>query len=91
MNSSSIWKYELNTDNEQFVYMPPGAKILTVQIQGTKLCLWAKVNPNDLPVPRKILIRATGEDASDVGDYLGTLHVCGGEIVFHIFTDEVTK
>lgn len=91
MNSSSIWKYELNTNNEQFVYMPLGAKILTVQIQDAKLCLWAKVNPNNLPVPRKILIRGTGEDASGVGDYLGTFQVYGGKIVFHVFTDESTK
>lgn len=42
----TIWKYPLAITDTQNVMMPEGAEILSAQMQGDTLCLWALVNPD---------------------------------------------
>ena len=53
-----IYKYPLEVQDEQVVMLPTGAKILTVQSQKDRPCLWALVNPtapNDMAVTIRLI------------------------------------
>ena len=43
--NKTIWKFELETTENQTLKMPIGAEILTVQMHFDKPCLWALVDP----------------------------------------------
>ena len=81
----TVYKYELEIADEQFVVMPTGAELLTVQVQaGTGMvCLWARVDTDAPVVRRRIWMRGTGyPDAYDV--YVATFQYHFG-LVFHVF------
>ena len=87
-----IFKYQLSITGTQVVQMPPNAIILTVQMQGEILCLWALV---DLPLEpltkaRTILLYGTGHPIEGDPRYLGTFQVAYGELVFHVFEENPT-
>lgn len=98
MSESTIYKYTLDPIPEQFVSLPTGASILTVQAQkdgcGSELlCLWAQ---HELPTPltnygeTKILIFGTGGQASTelmlTMKYINTVHLANGALVLHIYS-----
>ena len=83
-----IYKYPIEIQDEQVVLLPTGAKILTVQTQSGKAFLWAMVNPtmhNDMAVTIRIF--GTGHTIQDADrlEYIGTIQMCGGALVFHVF------
>lgn len=47
MREQRIYKYELQVTDNQNIMLPIGSKILTVQNQNEKACLWALVDPNN--------------------------------------------
>ncbi len=87
----AIWKYELETVDEQEILMPLGAEILTVQIQYGKPCIWCLVFVKDkglvINKPRMIKIFGTGHTIEDnyPGVYIGTYQLEGGKGIFHVF------
>ena len=82
-----IWKYQLNVIDEQQLFLPADAKILTVQTQRGTPCLWALVNEeNTAKELRKIAIYGTGNPIpDDPGEYIATFQMHGGDLVFHVF------
>lgn len=82
-----IWKYELGVIDEQHLFLPVDAKILTVQMQYGICCLWALVNEeNTAKELRKIAIYGTGNPLPDnPGEYIATFQMHGGDLVFHVF------
>lgn len=83
-----IYKYPIEIQDEQVVLLPTGAKILTVQTKSGKAFLWAMVNPtmpNDMAVTIRIF--GTGHTIQDADrlEYIGTIQMCGGALVFHVF------
>lgn len=83
-----IYKYPIEIQSEQIVLLPTGAKILTVQSQGEKACLWAIVNPtmpNDMAITLRIIGTGHTITDSDKLEYIGTIQLCGGALVFHVF------
>jgi hypothetical protein len=84
----TIYKYPLEVKDTQFVELPLGSEILTVQMQGYNLCLWAAVNnqPNVVKKNRRIEIIGTGNPVP-TGDlkYISTFQMIGGELTFHVF------
>lgn len=60
----TIWKYPLKVTDTQDVMMPEGADILTAQMQGVTLCLWALVNPDAPKQRREIEVLGTGNPAT---------------------------
>ena len=82
-----IWKYQLNVIDEQQLFLPADAKILTVQTQRGTPCLWTLVNEeNTAKELRKIAIYGTGNPLPDnPGEYIGTFQMHGGDLVFHVF------
>lgn len=81
-----IWKYPLELGDDQIIAMPDGAQILTVQMQGSKLCLWALVDPEpELPQRmRSIEIIGTGNPFVEAPRvYIATVQV--PPFVWHVF------
>lgn len=87
----TIWKFPLDITDEQEIALPWGAVPLTVQMQGDQLCLWVRVNPENLPLMRHTIhIYGTGnpieEEYGDVLErYLGTVQSHGGRFVWHCY------
>lgn len=65
--------------------MQRGAKILSVQIQGDRITLWAVVDTLADEVPREINIRGTGHALRGVkpDSFIGTVQ--DGPYVWHVF------
>ena len=83
-----IYKYPLEVTDTQFIELPLGAEILTAQMQGNQLCLWAMVNssPDAIKKNRRIEIIGTGYPVP-TGDlkYISTFQIAGGGLTFHVF------
>jgi hypothetical protein len=86
-----VYKYPLETTDEQTLTMPKGAKVLTVQNQGEQACIWAVVDL-DAPVNerRTFFTYGTGypmqePDVVSEEKYIGTYQLMGGGLVFHVF------
>lgn len=87
----TVYKYPLDGyADRQTIELPKGAQPLSVQFQNGQLCLWALVDTN-LGLGRyTVQMYGTGHeiDADDlpVGhEFLGTVQVSGGVLVFHLF------
>lgn len=89
---TKIFKYPLSTAEVQFVEMPKGSAILTVQTQKGEPFLWAEVDPKEKPTKRRIMTYQTGDQLSDdrmARHYLGTYQQRDGQIVHHVYTDRM--
>ncbi|MHA1169976.1 MAG: DUF7352 domain-containing protein, partial [Candidatus Hodarchaeales archaeon] len=88
-----IYKYKLELDDEVEIWMPNGAKILSVGFQKhlsvqSTIQLWAMVNPNQDPNDREkrtFRIIGTGHLIGDYGklNFIGTL--TDNLLVWHVF------
>jgi len=85
----TILKYKLEVTDNQTILLPIGSKILTVQMQGETLCLWALVNQEEETESRFIEIFGTGHtilyDFGMSREYISTFQMNNGELVFHVF------
>lgn len=86
-----IWKYELEITGKQTVEMPVTAKILSAQMQGEILQIWAlcgeniELNENIELEKRTFAIYGTGNQTYEqVGTYIDTVQDNDG-FVWHIF------
>lgn len=85
----TIYKYPLVLTDIQTIELPHGFKILKVHYQGTKLCLWAKVNTICRLVTVNIHIYGTGDE---IEDGLSLMHIStlqSGSHVWHVFEENV--
>jgi hypothetical protein len=82
----TIHKYPLLMTDVQEVLSHDGAEPLAVQMQKGVPTLWARVDTGRPPTSMRVDIVGTGQDAEGVGDYVGTFHLEGGNLVFHVFT-----
>jgi hypothetical protein len=80
-----VYKYPAPEGAESWsVEMPMGAQVVHAGFQGTRLCLWALVDPEAPAVPRRFLIVGTGQEITD--HHLA--HVATwfeGPFVWHLF------
>lgn len=85
--NETIWKFQIETTDTQFVQMPKDATILCVQVQnGLGVCLWAQVDPSQPKENRCIEIFGTGHAIITANRrYVGTYQLSGGMLVFHAF------
>ncbi len=84
-----IFKYPLQTMDDQLIKMPAGAVVLTIQVQQDVPCIWAEVDPVAPIIKRRFLTVGTGHPMPDVDSahYVGTYQIQGGALVFHVYTD----
>ncbi len=98
MRHHRIFKYQLEPNRRQLVYMPLGAKPLSVAEQNGMLVLWASVpvdpdtRKGTLSTPRVFVVVTTGDLFNDDGKtYIGsaTLGKQGEEwFVAHVYEQE---
>ncbi len=82
--SHIIYKYTLEIAGIQTLQVPAGARLLTAQMQGDALRLWAIVNPDNPPEHRTFLISGTGNPFPEgTAAYIATVQQ--GPFVWHIF------
>jgi hypothetical protein len=85
----TIYKYPLKITGTQQIELPINAVLLTVQMQGETLCLWAKVEERNTVDDRTIEIFGTGHPIDNYArSYIGTVQEeCGadGVLVWHVF------
>lgn len=84
MSVETIHKYLLSGEAHQVVSMPASAQILSAQIQGDKICLWAQ-HPKDAPLAKRVIhVVGTGWDLpASASRYIGTVQE--GFLVWHIY------
>lgn len=88
----TIYKYSFNLEDLTAVELPEGAQVLSVQHQEgsdyRQLQLWAIVDPSRPMRTVHLVVRGTGHPMQgNEGDYLGTVQLLAGRLVFHVFTD----
>lgn len=88
-NMRTIYKYPLELVDYQRIGMPSGAKILCVQEQDGRLCLWAKVfiHSGVESETRLFHIFGTGNPMPEMTKliYIGTAQ--SGRFVWHVFEE----
>jgi len=81
-----ILKYLLMVIESQKLELPVGSEILTVQVQRGAICLWANVDPDlDKYETREIIMHETDHPLFDNLDYISTMQLQDGHLVFHVF------
>lgn len=83
----TIWQYPLDITDVQTIGMPEGAEIISAQMQGSQLCLWAIVIATRAVTPRIICIFGTGDEMFTAAEYspIDTVQMAGGSLVWHVF------
>lgn len=79
----AIWKAVIRPDQQTFD-APEGAELLTAREQGDDVCVWFRCDKTKPMTPRRVEVCGTGHDAP-TGRYLGSAHLSGGALVFHVF------
>lgn len=89
----TVFKYTLAITDHQEITLPKGAQPLSVGIQNGHLMLWCLVDDQaDLAMPRDVYVHGTGHKVDDIPlQYLGTVMLNGGALVFHVFIDPVEQ
>jgi hypothetical protein len=88
--TTTIWKFELTTTDYQVIEMPAGSRILTIQTQYGKPCLWAQVDTGQPRQNVEIRIYGTGHPIDPLLNlrYLGTYQIgANAVLVFHVFEE----
>jgi hypothetical protein len=81
-----VWKFNLNLERHtRSIQMPGGASVLTAQLQGEFIAMWAMVNPDEPVTIRTFYVCFTGEPIPyDKVEYIATIqHPVG--LVYHLW------
>jgi hypothetical protein len=89
MSEQAIYKYQIprrTPTNKAFtIHMPEDAHVLSAQVQGGHLCLWAQCNPELPKVPHKFLLACTGPILPEEAmEFVDTVQL-SNELVVHVF------
>lgn len=82
-----IYKYTIEFCDLQALYMPKGAIILSTQMQGHKICIWAEIDTEEIEAQlRHIRIVGIGHEFPEGSRiYMGTVQ--DGSLVWHVFEE----
>lgn len=82
----TIWKFPLQTTDEQIINMPLVNRPLTVQVKNGTPCLWSVVDPSSEIIKVRVRIFGTGHSGDmDAMEYIGTYQLHDGALIFHVF------
>ena len=83
----TIYKYPITITDLQIVLLPLNSTILTIQMQGNTLCLWAEVEETNTDTEERIIeLIGTGHKMSNIlRNYIGTVQQFGGGLIWHIY------
>ena len=84
--TKKIYKYQLEIQAHQRIEMPDGAEILSVQVQGSTICIWAIIEEGQPLGERIFRIFGTGHDLPrDIHGFAFVGTVQTGPLVWHVF------
>lgn len=82
----TVWKFVLELVDDQEIWLPAKARVLTVAVQHGRICIWALLRENQEREPYRVSIRGTGHNCDCVpANFYGTVQLDGGSLVFHVF------
>lgn len=83
----TIWKFTIESLNDNVIEIPKGGQILSMQVQGRLPQLWVLVDPTAEKEKRTFRIHGTGHDVPDADklNFIGTFQMHEGSLVFHVF------
>lgn len=83
----TVYKYNIPTSDVFELQLPRGAKPLSVEVQMERMCMWVEVSTEEPLEPRTFRICGTGHGipAAEWHEFIGTLFLDGGALVFHVF------
>ena len=89
--SQAIWKYTIRFGGS--LEIPKGAKLLSAKMQNDDICIWAVVDPKELPVTRKFEVYGTGHSINDIGDltFINTVMNEDHSLVLHVFERNLAR
>ncbi len=85
--ANTIYKFELSIGTTQ-IELPINAKIVDVQVQYEKPCIWVLLNPTEkMKEIHLIKIFGTGHLIREIDGlvYIGTFQLYGGSFIGHAF------
>ena len=88
MSSRVVYKYKLDTVDIQQIYLPYGANILKIDMQGPDLVLWAMIDADDTAATVMWQIRIAGTGHVMGSAWTRDRYICSyytGTLVFHTF------
>lgn len=88
----TIHKYSLELTDFQYVQIPEGYAILSVEMQRDKPILYAIVESTAKLTTVGVVIKGTGhlfEEDVGVVDFINTINVHEGRLMFHVFAKQV--
>lgn len=86
-----VWKFAFDVQDDIEILMPVGARVLTVQVQGGRPCVWVLVDPSEEKrSKRQFRVAGTGhvlqtEAKMDQLKYVGTFQLLDGKFIGHLF------
>ena len=83
----TIYKYLLEITDEQTVSMPRYAQVLSAQMQGTQLCIWALVEVGNVNCDRRVRIFGTGNTVKIDSHWKFVDSVQERIFVWHVFVE----
>lgn len=84
-----IFKYVLEAADLQVLELPGPSKVLSVHEQRGDMVLYAIVNEGGKNEKVEVAIRGTGHIVDfdiDMYDFIGTVKLLEGQLMFHVFT-----
>ena len=89
MTERAIHKYTIAVADEQLVWMPRGAEVMSAHAQHGQICVWAAhtVPPKEL-VGHTFYVHGTGhvfDHGNESLHFIGTVHLFEGSLVLHVF------
>jgi hypothetical protein len=82
---NTIYKYHLPVQDEVTIDFPRYGKVLSVGVQHGETYIWAAVTTTDEVCRRRFHWRGTGHDINGLSNFVGTVQLHGGALVFHLF------
>lgn len=82
----TIYKYELEPINDiNAVNLPMDSVILSTNTQGNGIFIWAEVESTNLHIDRYFTVIPTGGNIPMWSEFIGTVMLNGGSLVFHVY------
>jgi len=82
----TVWKFRLDSINEQELRIPRGYTPLCIMIQDEQPQLWCRVDAASPEIPVKVFTHGTGHAITDPSvSYVGSYQLCNGALVLHVF------
>ena len=82
----TIYKYPIEITDTQTLEVPQDRRILNVQMQDGKPCIWMEVETDTPHAELKVYVVGTGHPMPKTDlHYIGSVQIANGLYVFHVF------